>query len=42
VIVRLGPFGGAQEGGMLLWVWALAYLGLVGVATRAAFARRDL
>jgi Cu-processing system permease protein len=42
VIVRLGPFGGAQEGGTLLWVWSFAYLGLVGAATRAAFARRDL
>jgi ABC-type transport system involved in multi-copper enzyme maturation permease subunit len=42
VIVRLGPFGGAQEGGTLLWLWSFAYLGLVGAATRAAFARRDL
>jgi Cu-processing system permease protein len=42
VIVRLGPFGGAQRGGATLWVWAFAYLGLVGFATRAAFARRDL
>jgi ABC-type transport system involved in multi-copper enzyme maturation permease subunit len=42
VIVRLGPFGGAQEGGTLLWLWTFAYLALVGAATRAAFARRDL
>lgn len=42
VIVRLGPFGGAQEGGPLLWVWTLAYLALVGLAAHAAFARRDL
>jgi Cu-processing system permease protein len=42
VVVRLGPFGGAQEGGPLLWVWMLGYLGLVGFAARAAFARRDL
>ena len=42
VIVRLGPFGGAQEGGPLLWVWAIAYLALVGLAARAGFARRDL
>ncbi len=42
VIVQLGPFGGAQEGGTLLWLWTLAYLVLVGAATRAAFARRDL
>jgi Cu-processing system permease protein len=42
VIVRLGPFGGAQEGGPLLWLWTLAYLVLVGVAAHVAFARRDL
>jgi Cu-processing system permease protein len=42
VIVRLGPFGGAQEGGTLLWLWSAAYLGLVAAAARVAFARRDL
>ena len=42
VIVRLGPFGGAQEGGPLLWLWTIAYLGLVGLAARTAFGRRDL
>jgi len=42
VIVRLGPFGGAQSGGPGLWLWALVYLGLVALAARAAFARRDL
>jgi Cu-processing system permease protein len=42
VIVRLGPFGGAQEGGPLLWAWTALYLLLVGAATRLAFARRDL
>ncbi len=42
VAVRLGPFGGAQAGGPLLWPWALVYLVLVGLAARAAFARRDL
>jgi ABC-type transport system involved in multi-copper enzyme maturation permease subunit len=42
VIVRLGPFGGAQDGGPLLWLWALVYLALVAAAARAAFARRDL
>jgi hypothetical protein len=40
--VRLGPFGGAQEGGPLLWLWTLAYLVLVGVAAHVAFARSDL
>ena len=42
VIVRLGPFGGAQEGGPLLWLWSAAYLGFVSAAARLAFARRDL
>jgi Cu-processing system permease protein len=42
VIVQLGPFGGAQDSGPGLWLWALAYLGLVGAAARAGFARRDL
>ena len=42
VIVQLGPFGGAQEGGALLWIWSAAYLLLVALAARVAFARRDL
>ena len=40
--VRLGPFGGAQEAGPLLWPWALAYLALVGGGAVLGFARRDL
>jgi len=42
VIVQLGPFGGAQEAGLGLWVWTVVYLALVGAGARAAFARRDL
>jgi ABC-type transport system involved in multi-copper enzyme maturation permease subunit len=42
VIVQLGPFGGAQEGGPLLWLWSAVYLVLVAAAARLAFARRDL
>ena len=42
VIVQLGPFGGAQEGGPLLWLWTAVYLVLVALAARTAFARRDL
>jgi ABC-type transport system involved in multi-copper enzyme maturation permease subunit len=42
VIVQLGPFGGAQDAGPLLWAWSAAYLVLLGLAARAAFARRDL
>jgi Cu-processing system permease protein len=40
--INLGPFGGAEEAGPLLWPWALAYLALMGVGASAAFARRDL
>jgi ABC-type transport system involved in multi-copper enzyme maturation permease subunit len=42
VLVELGPFGGAQEAGVLLWLWAVAYLGLIGLAAAAGFVRRDL
>lgn len=41
-IVQLGPFGGAQEAGVGLWVWSVAYLALIGAGARLAFARRDL
>jgi hypothetical protein len=41
-VVQLGPFGGAQEAGAGLLLWAAAYLGLIGVTAAAAFARRDL
>ena len=40
--LSLGPFGGAQAAGAFLWPWTLAYLVLVGGATLAAFARKDL
>jgi Cu-processing system permease protein len=40
--IDLGPFGGAQSAGPALWLWALAYLGLVGVWAVRGFARRDL
>ena len=42
VIVQLGPFGGAQEGGPLLWLWSAVYLALLALVARLAFARRDL
>jgi Cu-processing system permease protein len=42
VIVKLGPFGGAQKAGGWLWPWTLAYLALIGAGARATFARRDL
>ena len=40
--VDLGPFGGAQAAGPLLWPWALGYLLLVGVIALRGFKRRDL
>ena len=40
--IDLGPFGGAQDFGPLLWPWAIVYLGLVGAAALRAFSRRDL
>lgn len=42
LLVNLGPFGGAQEGGPGLWLFAIAYLAGVAVLTAALFARRDL
>ena len=38
----LGPFGGAQSLGPLLWPWALAYVAGVGLLALRWFARRDL
>ena len=40
--LTLGPFGGAQGAGPFLWPWTLIYLGLVGAAALAEFARKDL
>jgi Cu-processing system permease protein len=40
--LSLGPFGGAQAGGIGLRLWAVAYLVLVGIVAVAAFSRRDL
>jgi len=42
VIVELGPFGGAQEGGAGLVVWSLIYVAAVIAMAIMAFARRDL
>ncbi len=40
--IELGPFGGAEGAGPLLWPYTLAYVVGVGAAATAAFARRDL
>jgi Cu-processing system permease protein len=41
-LLRLGPFGGAENGGAAVRLWALAYFGIVAVVALAAFRRRDL
>jgi ABC-type transport system involved in multi-copper enzyme maturation permease subunit len=41
-IVELGPFGGAQEGGAVLWPYAIAYVAVVFGAATALFRRGDL
>ena len=41
-LLRLGPFGGAEQGGAALRLWAVAYIVLVGAIAVAGFARRDL
>lgn len=40
--IDLGPFGGAESFGPLMWPWALAYLVAVGALAAFAFGRRDL
>lgn len=42
VIVRLGPFGGAETWGAGLWVWVVAYATAVLAGATWALARRDL
>jgi ABC-type transport system involved in multi-copper enzyme maturation permease subunit len=41
-LLRLGPFGGAEAGGVGLRLWAAAYIVLIGGIAIAGFARRDL
>jgi Cu-processing system permease protein len=41
-LLRLGPFGGAEQGGIALRLWAVAYLLLVGAVAIVGFLRRDL
>ena len=40
--IDLGPFGGAEDFGPLLWPWAIVYLAIVGAIAVRAFAARDL
>ena len=41
-IVNLGPFGGAQDAGPELWLFAVVYVAAVAVAAAVLFKRRDL
>ena len=41
-LVSLGPFGGANEAGGVLWLWAGVYVAAVVALAAAAFTRRDL
>ena len=41
-VLTLGPFGGSHHAGAPLLAWTAVYLGLVGGAALAAFARKDL
>jgi ABC-type transport system involved in multi-copper enzyme maturation permease subunit len=41
-LLRLGPFGGAENGGWALRVWSLVYLVVVLALAAGAFVRRDL
>jgi Cu-processing system permease protein len=42
LVVNLGPFGGGHSSGPGIWLWAFAYVGLVGLAALGLFARKDL
>jgi Cu-processing system permease protein len=42
VIVRLGPFGGAEAAGIWIVPWSCGYVLLVGLAADRLFARQDL
>jgi ABC-type transport system involved in multi-copper enzyme maturation permease subunit len=42
VIVKLGPFGGAEAAGAWIVPWSIGYVLLVGACADRAFARQDL
>jgi ABC-type transport system involved in multi-copper enzyme maturation permease subunit len=42
VIVQLGPFGGAEPGGVRIWVYSIIYVGVLTGLSVLAFNRRDL
>jgi hypothetical protein len=42
IAVNLGPFGAAQAGSVLFYLWAVVYLGLAALIATVGFERRDL
>ena len=42
IALSLGPFGGAHVGGPFLGVWAVCFIGIVGVLASLRFSRSDL
>jgi ABC-type transport system involved in multi-copper enzyme maturation permease subunit len=42
LVIKLGPFGGAQTFGALLWPYTIAYILAVGAVARWRFRARDL
>jgi Cu-processing system permease protein len=41
-LLRLGPFGGAENGGLTLRLWVVAYFAIIAALAVVAFRRRDL
>jgi Cu-processing system permease protein len=42
LVINLGPFGGATQYNPLIWVWAAAFIVIVGAIAAWSFRRRDL
>jgi len=42
IAVNLGPFGAAQAGSTLFYLWAVVYFGLAAIIATVGFERRDL
>ena len=42
IAVNLGPFGAAESGSTLFYLWAVVYFGLAAVIAAVGFERRDL
>jgi Cu-processing system permease protein len=42
IVVNLGPFGAAQAGSTVFYLWAVVYFGLAAIIATVGFERRDL